>query len=89
MPHTARTHTPAGDDRLEVVWGTCWRLPRSSRRRARLNTAEGWSRDVTEDIAREMIDQASRKAERLSKSPQAFVEWATGDEVPANLMDRS
>ena len=24
------------------------------------NTAEGWSRDVSEDIAREMIDQASR-----------------------------
>ena len=44
------------------------------------NTAEGWSRDVTEDIAREMIDQASRKAEPLSKSAQAFVEWATGED---------
>ena len=52
------------------------------------NTAEGWSRDVTEDIAREILDLAHRKAEPLSKSAQAFVEWATGDEVPANLMDR-
>ena len=54
------------------------------------NTAEGWSRDVTEDIAREMLDLARRKAEPLSKSAQAFVEWATGDDVPpANLIDRS
>ena len=52
------------------------------------NTAEGWSRDVTEDIAREILDLAHRKAETLSKSAQAFVEWATGDGVPANLMDR-
>ena len=50
------------------------------------NTAEGWSRDVTEDIAREMLDRAHRRAEPLSKSAQAFVEWATGDEVPANLI---
>jgi hypothetical protein len=52
------------------------------------NTAEGWSRDVTEDIAREIIDRAHRKAEPLSKPAQAFVEWATGDDVPANLIDR-
>jgi hypothetical protein len=53
------------------------------------NTAAGWSRDVTEDMAREIIDRAHRKAEPLSKPAQAFVEWATGDDVPANLMDRS
>ena len=52
------------------------------------NTAEGWSRDVTEDIAREILDLAHRKAEPLSKSAQAFVEWATVDGVPANLMDQ-
>ena len=52
------------------------------------NTAEGWSRDVTEDIAREILDLAQRRAEPLSKAAQAFVEWATGDDVPANLMDR-
>src|SRR5215207_5148306 len=53
------------------------------------NTAEGWSRDVTEDVAREILDLAHRKAEPLSKSAQAFVEWATGEEVQANRMDRS
>jgi len=53
------------------------------------NTAEGWSRDVTEDIAREMMDLAHRTAEPLSKPARAFVEWATGEGVPANLMDRS
>jgi len=34
------------------------------------NTAEGWSRDVTEDIAREILDLAHRKAEPLSKAAQ-------------------
>ena len=53
------------------------------------NTAEGWSRDVSEDLAREILELAHRKAEPLSKLAQTFVEWATGDEVPANLMDRS
>jgi hypothetical protein len=49
------------------------------------NTAEGWSRDVTEDIAREMLDLASRAAEPLSKPARAFVEWATGEDVPVML----
>ena len=53
------------------------------------NTAEGWSRDVTEDLAREILERAHRAAKPLSKSAQAFVEWATGDEVRANLMDPS
>jgi hypothetical protein len=50
------------------------------------NTAEGWSRDVTEDIGREMLDVASRAGEPLTKPAQAFVEWATGEEVPASLV---
>ena len=49
------------------------------------NTAEGWSRDVTGDIAREMLDRTHQRAEPLSKSAQAFVEWATGEEVPVTL----
>jgi hypothetical protein len=51
------------------------------------NTAEGWSRDATEDVAREMLDRAARKTEPLSKPAQAFIEWATGDDVPAHLID--
>jgi hypothetical protein len=52
------------------------------------NTAEGWSRDVTEDIARELMDRAARAAEPLSWSAQAFVEWATGEDVPARMIDQ-
>ena len=53
------------------------------------NTAEGWARDVTEDIAREMMDIAHRKAEPLLKPAHAFVEWATGERGDGQLMDRT
>ena len=39
------------------------------------NTAQRWSRDVTEEIAREIKDRASRKGEELTGPVQAFVEW--------------
>jgi hypothetical protein len=39
------------------------------------NTAKEWSRDVTEEIAREINDWASRKGEELTGSVQAFVEY--------------
>jgi hypothetical protein len=45
------------------------------------NTNEGWARDVTEDIAREMLAQAGRKAEPLGDAAAEFVEWATGDDA--------
>jgi hypothetical protein len=51
------------------------------------NTAEGWSRDITEDIGREIVERAHRAGETLSGSAAAFVEWSTGENVPANLMD--
>jgi hypothetical protein len=50
------------------------------------NTAEGWSRDATEDVAREMLDRAARKVEPLSKLAVAFIEWATGDDMSADLV---
>jgi hypothetical protein len=37
------------------------------------NTAEGWSRDVTEDIARALLDREAREAD-LSESARRFVE---------------
>jgi hypothetical protein len=37
------------------------------------NTAEGWSRDVTEDIARALVDREARGA-ALSESATRFVE---------------
>ena len=52
------------------------------------NTAEGWSRDITEDIAREIVKRAARKGEPLSKGAQQFAEWATGETIPAALMCR-
>src|SRR4051794_13313171 len=52
------------------------------------NTAEGWSQDVTEDIAREMLDLAHRKAEPLSKSAQAFVE-SDGPKLTARITTRA
>jgi hypothetical protein len=38
------------------------------------NTAQGWSRDVTTEIAREVLDRASAKAEELTGAVQEFVE---------------
>jgi hypothetical protein len=52
------------------------------------NKAEGWSRDITEDIAREILERAARKAEPLSKGVQDFVECATGNVVPAPLIEQ-
>jgi predicted KAP-like P-loop ATPase len=37
------------------------------------NTVEGWSRDVTEDIARALLEQEARKSD-LSESAKRFVE---------------
>jgi uncharacterized protein YabE (DUF348 family) len=49
------------------------------------NTAEGWSRDVTEDIAREILDQALRKGEQLSAAAQEFLERVLDDEIPSSI----
>ena len=37
------------------------------------NTVEGWSRDVTEDIARALLEQEARNSD-LSESAKRFVE---------------
>jgi hypothetical protein len=39
------------------------------------NTAQGWARDVSEEIAREIRDRASRMGEELTGAVQAFVEY--------------
>jgi hypothetical protein len=46
------------------------------------NLAEGWVRDVSEDVAREVVDVARLELERLPESTQTFVERQLG-EVPA------
>jgi hypothetical protein len=49
------------------------------------NTAEGWSRDVTEDIAREMLEFALRKTEPLSHSAGRFIERILDEDIPATI----
>jgi hypothetical protein len=46
------------------------------------NTAEGWSCDVTEEIARELVDMAVRGGEPLTRSARTFVERVTNEEIP-------
>jgi len=38
------------------------------------NTAEGWSRDVTTDVAQEIKDHADRYGDELSPGLQDFIE---------------
>jgi hypothetical protein len=42
------------------------------------NTAEGWARDVTEDIAREIQEHSQRAAEPLEGAARTFVEREIG-----------
>jgi hypothetical protein len=42
------------------------------------NTAEGWSRDVTEDIAREIDHRAARSGEELSPGLRDFIDYQIG-----------
>jgi hypothetical protein len=39
------------------------------------NTSEGWSRDVSEDIAREIKDWSERKLEPLSSGLKEWIEY--------------
>ena len=49
------------------------------------NISEGWARDATEDIANDIMHQALRKAEQLSRPAQEFVERALKQDVPAHI----
>jgi hypothetical protein len=42
------------------------------------NTAEGWARDVTEDVAREIQERSQRAAEPLDGAARTFVERELG-----------
>jgi hypothetical protein len=50
------------------------------------NTAEGWSVDASEDIARAVIERALAESETLPRKVRAFCEWHTGQDVPGNLV---
>jgi hypothetical protein len=49
------------------------------------NTAEGWSRDVTEDVARDVLKRAVRENRSLQGEVRDFVERETGEEVPSSF----
>jgi hypothetical protein len=51
------------------------------------NTAEGWSRDVTQEIAREMIDRGLRTGETLSPSAVEFIDRVIDEHIPAVLIE--
>jgi hypothetical protein len=42
------------------------------------NTAEGWARDVTEDIARAVLDRARKEERPIGRGAQEFLEHALG-----------
>jgi hypothetical protein len=39
------------------------------------NTSEGWSRDVTEEIAREIKESSEKKGEELSPGLRDFIDY--------------
>lgn len=44
------------------------------------NTAEGWSRDVSEDVAWEVLRSATEQQKRLSNATRGFVEFHVGED---------
>ena len=46
------------------------------------NTAEGWARDVTEDIAWAVVNRARRENRSIGKCTQEFLERALGVDAP-------
>ena len=46
------------------------------------NTAEGWARDVTEDIARAALSRAQSERRPIGKVAQEFLERTLGVDVP-------
>ena len=52
-----------------------------------LNTAEGWARDVTEDIASAVVGLARRENRSIGKSAQEFLERALGVDAPVTTRE--
>ena len=45
------------------------------------NTARGWSRDVSEDIARAVLGRAQREGRPIGKAAQEFLKHVLGEDV--------
>jgi hypothetical protein len=50
------------------------------------NLAEGWSRDVSEDMALMVIEQALAAGKTLPAATRTFIEQHTGEDVPCQLV---
>ena len=46
------------------------------------NTAEGWARDVTEDVARAVLSRADSEGRSIGKVAREFLERVLGVDVP-------
>jgi hypothetical protein len=44
------------------------------------NTSEGWSRDVSEDVAREVVKRVAQRGRPLAASSRNFVETYVGED---------
>jgi hypothetical protein len=51
------------------------------------NTGEGWARDVSEEIAREMIDAAVRSGRPLTRSARSFIERVSEADIPQSALE--
>jgi hypothetical protein len=49
------------------------------------NTSEGWARDVSEDLAWEVLARARKEGRELSRATRAFVEYHIGTEEVLRL----
>jgi hypothetical protein len=47
------------------------------------NTAEGWARDVSEDVARNVVEQARTQERALPEGVREFVDRLLGEDVGA------
>jgi Mg/Co/Ni transporter MgtE len=48
------------------------------------NTAEGWARDVTEDVAHAVLDRARREDRSIGNGAQEFLERTLGEAAQAH-----
>lgn len=49
------------------------------------SVSEGWSRDVSEDIAHEVLEKARSEERSIPKETQAFIENITDEELEPEL----
>ena len=77
--------TTARDVIYEIIYGVYNRPIRI----VAFDLEERWVRDVTDDVARAVIETARAERLTLGKVAAQFVERVTGKDVPADVLERS